>query len=286
MKRHKQESVPQHLLPEYDDYVDDAVDLVRGRLSKDEEAVVRKRMAEDPIYKAVIDDIVDAESAPPLPPAVVEASLQRFWQKAGLEPDPVEVPQAATTDLEDYAQRVKARERVWRRRLMRIGAVAATIVGLMFGSWFYFDSFWTEHRTHAYVTARVDLPDGSTVTLDPGSRLRHLDNMRSGRGSLRRDVYLSGSGDFYVRHLGEVPFSVITPHARIVVVGTRFRIEAAGGHTIVRVVEGRVTVEPVDEMEESLGPAVNVDAGFTARAVGSRVLVEPGTAPTSTTKTP
>lgn len=277
MNKRNHPDVPQHLLPEYDEYVDDALDLVRGRLSKDEEAAVRKRMDEDPIYKAVIDDIVDAESAPPLPKAELEARLAEFWKKAGVEPvTPVltQEDEATAADLADFAERTRARETVWRRRLVKIGAIAATVVGLMFGSWFYFDSFWTDYRTASYVTSTIDLPDGSKVVLAPSSTFRHLDKMESARGSLRRDTYLTGEGEFTVQPISDVPFSITTENATIVVIGTRFRVKAGGALTEVRVEEGKVSVQAIDERGDAQGAAVTLGAGSSARVIGGTVMVD------------
>lgn len=271
IRNHK--DVPRHLLPEYDDYVDDALDLVRGRLSPDEETAMRQRMATDPIYKAVVDDIVDAESAPPLSPAVVEASLRNFWRKAGMQ---TELParDEGSLDLEDFAARTRAREHVWRRRLVRIGAIAATVVGLMIGSWFYLASFWVSHDTPSYVTSTIELPDGSVVQLAPSSSLRHMREMKNIKGDLRRRVELDGSAEFTVTHLGGLRFEVFTTHARIVAIGTRFTVTDRADYTEVRVHEGTVTVEPLEANEASSGQPIALSAGSSARVVGGQVMTE------------
>lgn len=266
------DGVPADLSPEYDVYVDDAIALAEGRLSDAESAAVRQRMATDPMYGKVVGDVLDALAAPPLPPEYVAKRWQEFQQLAGISAgQPV---REDGDDLRDFVERTRVRERVWRRRLIKVGAVAATIVALIVGSRFYFDSFWTTHRTNAYATMTLALPDGSRVTLEPDSKLRHLDDMKSGRGTLRRDLYLTGSAEFAVGHIGDVRFSVQTHNALVVAIGTRFHVDGRNGHTVVRVDEGRVSVKPVDEMGDDQGQAVTVHAGRTARVVGRRVMID------------
>lgn len=272
MKDSRQDhSIPLELAAEYDDYVDDAIALAAGTLSAEQSDAVRERMLKDANYKAVIDSILLAESAPALPQARVDASLRSFWEQASVVG---EIAGESAAALEDFAERTRVREHVWRRRLLKVGAVAATIAALTIGSWFYFDSFFTEHRTAPYMTATLELPDRSTVVLEPSSMLRHLDNMQSGRGFLRRDVYLTGSAEFTVRHIGDVRFSVTSSNAVIVAIGTRFHVQTREALTVVRVDEGQVTVQPYDENGDTQGEAVTVIAGATARVIGTKVMID------------
>ena len=78
---------------------------------------------------------------------------------------------------------------------------------------------------------RVALPDGSVVTLAPGSRLRY----RREPHSNRRVAYLAGAAFFDVFHDPQHPFSVLTDQVVSTVLGTSFRVAAYAGQPEVQV---------------------------------------------------
>lgn len=80
----------------------------------------------------------------------------------------------------------------------------------------------------------VELPDGSTVTLGPTSRLS------VGRFSDRREVELDGEGFFDVTR--GAPFEVETPAGRVAVLGTSFTVDALDAELAVACATGRVAV--------------------------------------------
>ncbi|MBT0667093.1 FecR domain-containing protein [Novosphingobium profundi] len=82
---------------------------------------------------------------------------------------------------------------------------------------------------------KVELPDGSTMILDAASRVA-LDF-----SSERRTVHLEqGAAHFDVRHDTRRPFTVLTPQARMVALGTRFNVDHLAKASELRVFEGRV----------------------------------------------
>lgn len=87
---------------------------------------------------------------------------------------------------------------------------------------------------------RVDLPDRSTVTLYPNSRMSYD---RSFRGR-SRDVYLSGKAQFDVVRNPAKPFYVFANGLTTKVLGTRFTVRADAGtqHVNVSVRSGKVAV--------------------------------------------
>lgn len=90
-------------------------------------------------------------------------------------------------------------------------------------------------------TISLDLPDGSTVTLAPGSVVSFSESF----AQTRRRVTLKGEAFFDVSS-SDIPFVVDTYNARITVRGTRFSVRAwaddIDATTDVRVDEGRVSV--------------------------------------------
>lgn len=89
---------------------------------------------------------------------------------------------------------------------------------------------------------RVALPDGSFVTLAPGTTLRYHRVGASGH----RVAYLKGEALFDVFHDEQHPFSVLTDQVVSTVLGTSFRVRAVAGQpdVQVQVLTGAVRVSP------------------------------------------
>lgn len=87
----------------------------------------------------------------------------------------------------------------------------------------------------------LTLPDGSRVTLMPGSRLRYA----TGLAGPKREVYFSGDAFFKVSKNPGRPFLVLTQQVVTTVLGTSFRVRALAGspNATVTVREGRVSVQ-------------------------------------------
>jgi transmembrane sensor len=105
-------------------------------------------------------------------------------------------------------------------------AVAASVLLISGLGWLGFDAWRNQYITYetAYNEQRtVDLPDGSVVTLNSHSILKHRRNAFSAD---ERAVELEGEGFFTVRHLNtNAPFRVITNRAfDIQVLGTEFSV--------------------------------------------------------------
>ncbi|MBC6609452.1 FecR domain-containing protein [Hymenobacter sp. BT507] len=89
---------------------------------------------------------------------------------------------------------------------------------------------------------RLTLPDGSTVVLASGSRLRYPRRFVAAR----RQVFLSGEATFDVFHNPQQPFEVYTEQMLTTVLGTSFTVQAYADqpNTRVQVLRGKVRVEP------------------------------------------
>jgi ferric-dicitrate binding protein FerR (iron transport regulator) len=157
------------------------------------------------------------------------------------------------------------RPRTAARRLLLLAVVLG---GLLAGGW-----FWTRPVTvfaPGGTQATATLPDGSTVELNGGTRLAY----RRGFAALpfvpaeQRRVRLDGEAFFSVTP-GARPFRVVTPNARITVLGTQFTVETlrAGGDTTTQVTvrEGRVRVAAE---QQSPGAVTLKEPGAQSRVAG------------------
>lgn len=216
------------------------------------------------------------------------AALTRTWEVAGLAAAPTEAdPSTPDTDAAwarlgarlDAAGPVQDGLRAWQRRsrpaaeparpvrsfLLRRSAVAGA--SLLAAALVAVVALWPRTTT---LTAGTDvlvaaLPDGSEVTLAPGSGLRY----RRGLDGDARRVALAGQGFFDVESSAR-PFVVETFNAEVEVLGTEFDVQAWPGapETAVALVEGRVEVR-------ANGSAVTLAPGQVSRVYGAGAPTPP-----------
>ena len=88
--------------------------------------------------------------------------------------------------------------------------------------------------------SKINLPDGSVVWLNSGSKLKYSVTPQKGK----RDVFLSGEAYFEVCSDAKNPFLVMTEKVTVKATGTMFNVEAYPSDTIVAVTlkEGKVDV--------------------------------------------
>ena len=91
------------------------------------------------------------------------------------------------------------------------------------------------------MSTRIDLPDGSTVDLFPGSKLIFPVSF----SSEVREVKLTGEGYFCIFRNEKVPFVVKTAEMDVKVLGTKFNLRANADEDFVEtiLVEGKVSLE-------------------------------------------
>lgn len=91
------------------------------------------------------------------------------------------------------------------------------------------------------VRSKISLPDGSSVWLNSGSKLKYPIEFKSGS----RNVSLTGEAFFEVRSDKKNPFVVHTEQMKVEATGTAFNVEAYETDTIVAVtlVHGKVDVD-------------------------------------------
>lgn len=125
-------------------------------------------------------------------------------------------------DAEKALKAVKKRARVplldW-RMVAGVAAAMVLVAGLAF--WGHSNSMTT---LMAYdQTREIQLPDGSMVSLAPGSELTFNQKRLSGEG--KRKVRLEGKAFFDVEHVETRPFEISTPGGFVRVLGTKFQVD-------------------------------------------------------------
>ena len=96
----------------------------------------------------------------------------------------------------------------------------------------------------------LDLPDGSNVWLNAGTRMQYPVSFMKGK----REVILDGEAYFEVAHNAECPFIVRTHAMDVEVLGTKFNVEAYSKRNIFEasLMQGKVRVKSPDNEKTSV----------------------------------
>ncbi|RPD49883.1 DUF4974 domain-containing protein [Hymenobacter sediminis] len=118
---------------------------------------------------------------------------------------------------------------------------------------------WTRHRNTTQQEQELQLPDGSRVTLHPGSQLQYPTSL----AGPKREVYLEGEAFFRVSKNPARPFLVFSKQVVTTVLGTSFRVKdyADGVKASVAVSEGKVSVQARKDAELDATPTKPAVAG-------------------------
>ena len=191
----------------------------------------------------------DSKATPPAHDAAMQAGL-RAWQERG-----------GAGTVRASAAPVRSFLLARRPALVGVALVAAAVV-LAAVLW---PRAVTVEAGGAVLT--VALPDGSAVTLAPGSALSY----RRGLSGDERRVELEGEGYFDVARDGR-PFVVGTFNAEVEVLGTAFDVlawpGAASAETAVALVEGSVRLRPARAPGRAGAGGVVLEPGEVARVAG------------------
>lgn len=111
------------------------------------------------------------------------------------------------------------------------------------------DVAMTEYRNDRDSVLRVALEDGSTVSLEKGSRLSYSGSLKTGE----RTVYLDGEAFFDVERDPKRPFVVFASKTVVKVLGTSFRVKAHdhSEKVVVSVKSGKVSVFERKDFEKA-----------------------------------
>jgi len=134
---------------------------------------------------------------------------------------------------------------------VRWAAAAAAIVAVGGGSWWYQQQALpktVQYSTGYGQTRVVHLPDGTDVTLNAHSTLRHQGNW-AGRGP--REVWLDGEAFFSVKHLPTNQHFIVHTDAgfRVEVLGTRFTVYRRHEQARVMLLSGKVKIDFADQVK-------------------------------------
>lgn len=124
------------------------------------------------------------------------------------------------------------------RRIVTIATAAAAVlvVGLFLGGFFNAPGF-IEVSNSEGVAQVVKLPDGTSVTMAPGSQLSYAENFDK-----NRSVRLNGEAYFDVFRNPELPFIIEAGAAEVEVLGTAFNVNSSEKSTVITVNHGLVEV--------------------------------------------
>lgn len=168
----------------------------------------------------------------------------KLVRKAGLSADPeanayfLEVWGA----LDANSKTAKKAQPGLRRVMMLYGSLAASFIGLMVLVFYFLGTGgnWTEHKTAYGEIRKVNLPDGSVVTLNSNSVIRvasdftDLDDRR---------VYLEGEAFFEVEKFRDKTFTVETAReVGVKVLGTKFNVNTRHETVNVYLQSGKVSL--------------------------------------------
>ncbi|WP_324676283.1 FecR family protein [Hymenobacter sp. GOD-10R] len=190
-----------------------------------------------------------------LPVQNQEAIEDAIWHR-------MEQARSATTPKMQVVQRPVS---FWQTPQLQWAAIL-TLFALSLGVWFGLTkrfhpahniaasaSNWTRHTNTTQQVQAFQLPDGSRITLNPGSSLRYA----SAFAGPRREVYLEGEAFFKVSKNPRRPFLVFTKQVVTTVLGTSFRVKAYSDskEASVAVREGKVAVQAREDARLDVTPA-------------------------------
>lgn len=173
---------------------------------------------------------------------------------------------------------------------VRWWAAAAVLAGLALGGWWLWGTqnaptpgttqtagvpeagAFTEHTNDGAQPETVRLPDGSRVTLQPGSTLRYP----AALAGAERAVELSGDAFFDVTRQPQRPFRVLTDALVTRVLGTSFWVKTASRRRAsVEVRTGRVSVARRDAAQTELILTPNQQATFDGNDLARTLVTQP-----------
>jgi len=94
------------------------------------------------------------------------------------------------------------------------------------------------------------LPDGSTVWLNAGSRIKYRNDFNKNN----REIQLSGEGYFKVTRNADLPFRVIAGDLSIMAIGTEFNVKSYDDEDIIEttLVEGKIAIHQDQKQKKSI----------------------------------
>jgi transmembrane sensor len=193
---------------------------------------------------------------------LIVAEARSILESIKMEPPVIAAP-AIQQEVDRLLQTIRqqpgeAPVTIRRTRVRTWYAAAAILIGFVLTGIYFFSNTRNKTATFTWekITAsrqlienintsdkpvNVSLPDGSTVSLAPGSRIGYVNHFDS---ILNRDVYLSGEAFFEVTKNPDRPFRVFANEIVTKVLGTSFTVRSFENDTTIQVIvrTGKVTV--------------------------------------------
>ncbi len=186
-----------------------------------------------------------------------KASLERILKAS---PSPGAAPRAGKGNL----------KRIWWAAAACVTLILAVVVVV------WPSEAFVRHQTAFGEKKAITLPDGSKITLNGNSSIRHTESFGQGK---KREVWMEGEGYFSVIHTREnTPFIVhIEDDLNVMVLGTEFNLSARKNKTRVVLNTGKIRInmkqgQETKKIDMSPGELVEFDnsnAYFIKKAVNS-----------------
>ncbi|HVU95324.1 MAG TPA: FecR domain-containing protein [Puia sp.] len=224
-----------------------------GELTPAEEEELRLALEQDPMLQALSSALDGVTDAPPR--GVTEREEQQMMERglrqwrlraAGLHVvgrgAEEAVPMEEVTGVKERSRRML------RIRLIRWSAAAAVVVFGTLGVFRYNKKTppptpmqapvaWHEVAAKYGTRSYLDLPDGSKLWLNAGSKVQYATG--------KRELTLSGEGFFDIRHDPEHPFLIHAGNVVVKVLGTSLNVRAYPGDSVVEttLIDGKAEID-------------------------------------------
>ena len=205
--------------------------------------------------EANTDDIIDLENwkAKSGDNKKVFDEYRTIWEKTG------QLSLFADIDIENewnvFLENVDINEQEYKSRqgdvawkpLLRIAAVIVAGLILSVSGYFTYRSVMYEKLVAKNEILQVQLPDGSNVTLNKGSKLIY-----PGKFGDERELYLNGEAFFEVSKDPDRPFIVESGNVKVEVIGTSFNFYGFKNENVVQVIVESGKVAVYNEKDEEI----------------------------------
>lgn len=169
-----------------------------------------------------------------------------FQEFEPLEEDLVNLKKRIWDDIETP---VRPLERRWSRPAY--WSAAAAVLLLITAGIFWWTVQPTTYQTAYGEIRKVNLADGSVVTLNAHTKLKVADDLEH---ESVREVWLEGEAYFDIAKLNGAKFIVHTPEAQVEVLGTEFNVSTRRKSTKVILHEGKVKLHAVNAQPVVMKP--------------------------------
>jgi len=210
----------------------------------------------------------------------VDAEWTQLADRLDLDADEASGPTAPADDRPARRPDRGTASRI-RQHAGTLAAAVLVVCALAVGTW-----WWQQPvsvTTAAGQQTTVTLPDGSTAELNGATTLSYARGFQSLPfvAASQRRVRLDGEAFFTVESRDR-PFHVVTPNARVEVLGTEFGVRTHAAEdppeTTVTLTSGHVRFRSVSATDDERTSTVRLSkAGHTSRVVGSRAPTAPQT---------